>query len=81
MKLVSKDGIEMMDIRSLELQGEVLVVRGKVMGSMPTTIHLRPEDLWQAWGLVTWRMLLALPRLMWRGYRRSRAAAAATAAK
>lgn len=74
MKLVSKDGIEMMDIRSLELQGDVLVIKGKVMGSMPTTIHLRPEDLWQAWELVTWKMLLALPRLMFMGYRRTRAA-------
>ena len=73
MKLVSKDGIEMMDIRSLEREGDVLVVKGKVMGSMPTTIHLRPEDLWQAWSLLTWRILLALPRLMLKGYRKSRA--------
>jgi hypothetical protein len=73
MKLISKDGIEMMDIRSVERQGEVLVVRGKVMGSMPTTIHLRPENLWEAWQLINWRLLLALPGLLLTGYRRSKA--------
>jgi hypothetical protein len=73
MKLVSKDGIEMMEISSLDRAGDVLVVKGKVMGAMPTTIHLRPEDLWQAWKLLSWRVLLALPGLMLKGYRRSRA--------
>ena len=74
MKLVSKDGIEMMDIHSLVREGDVLVLKGKVMGSMPTTIHLRPEDLWQVWGLLSWRIVLALPGLMLKGYRRSRKA-------
>jgi hypothetical protein len=73
-KLLSKDGIEMMDIRSVDREGDVLLVKGKVMGSMPTTIHLRPEDLWQAWGLLSWRLLVALPGLLIKGYRRSRAA-------
>jgi hypothetical protein len=72
MKLVSKDGIEMMDIRSVQREGEVLVVRGKVMGSMPTTIHVRPENLWQAWQLLDWKLLFALPGLLLTGYRRSR---------
>jgi hypothetical protein len=74
MKLLSKDGIEMMDIRSLAREGEVLVIKGKVMGSMPITIHMRPEDLWQVWGLLGWRIVLALPGLMLKGYRRSRTA-------
>ena len=71
MKLMSKDGIEMMDIRSLDRDGDVLVVKGKVMGSMPTTIHLRPEDLWQAKKLLTWRIVVALPGLLLNGYRRA----------
>jgi hypothetical protein len=72
MKLLSKDGIEMMEIRSVVRDADVLVVRGKAMGSMPMTIHLRPEELWQAYRLLSWRILLALPVLMLKGYRRSR---------
>jgi hypothetical protein len=74
MKLVSKDGVEMMDIRSLERDGEVLVVKGKIMRSMPVTIHLRPEDLWQAFSLFTCTTLLRLPMLLFKGFTRSRRA-------
>jgi hypothetical protein len=72
MKLLSKDGIEMMEIRSVVREADVLVVKGKVMGSIATTIHLRPEELWQAYRLLSWRILLALPLLMLKGYQRSR---------
>ena len=69
MKLTSKDGVEMMDIRSLEREGDVLVVKGKIMRSMPVTIHIRPEDLWEAYSLFSWRLLLRLPMLMFKGFR------------
>jgi hypothetical protein len=72
MKLMSKDGVEMMDIRSLGREGDVLVVRGKIMRSMPVTLHLRPEDLWEAFSLFTWTTLLRLPMLLFKGFRRSR---------
>ncbi len=74
MKLTSKDGVEMMDIRSLEREGDVLVVKGKIMRSMPVTIHVRPEDLWQGFSLFSWSLLLRLPFLMLKGFRRSRRA-------
>jgi hypothetical protein len=74
MKLTSKDGVEMMDIRSLEREGDVLVVRGKIMRSMPLTIHLQPEDLWQAFCLFRVPLLLRLPVLLIKGFRRSRQA-------
>jgi hypothetical protein len=74
MKLRSKDGIEMMDVASLQRVGDVLVVKGKIMRSMPATIHLRPEDLWQAFSLFSWPLLLSLPWLMLKGLMRSRQA-------
>jgi hypothetical protein len=72
MKLTSKDGVEMMDIRSLEREGDVLVVKGKIMRSMPATIHLQPEDLWQALLLFRFPLLVQLPWLLLRGFMRSR---------
>jgi hypothetical protein len=72
MKLTSKDGVEMMDVRSLEREGDVLVVKGKIMRSMPVTIHVRPEDLWQAFSLFSWPLLLRVPLLMLKGFRRTR---------
>jgi hypothetical protein len=74
MKLMSKDGVEMMDVRSLEREGDLLVLKGKIMRSMPVTIHLRPEDLWQGFSLFTWPTLLRLPMLLFKGFTRSRQA-------
>lgn len=73
MKLQSKDGVEMMDIRSLEREGDILVVKGKIMRSMPATIHLRPQDLWDVLKLLKWPILWRLPMLLFKGYRQSRA--------
>jgi hypothetical protein len=73
-KLSSKDGIEMMDIRSLERAGDVLIIKGKIMRSMPATIHLRPEDLWEGVKLCSGPLLLRLPLLLFKGFRQSRRA-------
>lgn len=71
MKMFSKDGIEMMDVKSLHREGDLLVMKGKVMGSMSATIVLKPEDVWQALRLLSWSVLRRLPLILLRGYRRS----------
>jgi hypothetical protein len=70
-KLAGKDSVEIMEIHSPERAGDVLVVKGQIMHSMPATIHLRPEDLWEALALFNWRLLIRLP--LYKGFRRSRA--------
>lgn len=76
MKVYNKEGIEMMDVKSIDLDGDKLIVKGKIMGAMATTLVLRPRDLWAAWGLLGRPIVWALPRLMWQGWRASRQAAA-----
>jgi hypothetical protein len=76
MKMFTKDGIEMMDVKSIHRDGENLVLKGKMMGTMSTAIYLRPEDLWQALRLLPWLFLLSLPltlgRGCWRTFRSAR---------
>jgi hypothetical protein len=76
MKMYSKDGIEMMDIQSFHRNGAVLVMKGKMMGAMNTAVHIRPEDLWGAFRLMPWRVLLCLPWMLLKGSISSRRAAA-----
>ena len=52
MKMFSKDGVEMVDVKSVDRDGDRLVLKTKVMGSMPATIVLRPQDLWEAMRLL-----------------------------
>lgn len=71
MKMFSKEGVEMVEVKSIQRKDDTLVMKGKVMGSMATTILIRPEDCWQALQLLGWRTLLRLPLILFRGYRQA----------
>jgi hypothetical protein len=73
MKLFSKDGIEMMDVKSIQRDGDRLTLKGKMMGAMAATIHIGPEDLWAALRLFPPGLILRLPLLLYKGYRLTRA--------
>ncbi len=68
MKLYSKEGVEMMDVKSIDLDGERLVIKGKMMGSMATTIFVAPADMWGAFKLFPLRVKLRIPGLLLRGW-------------
>ena len=44
MKIYSHDGSELMQVSALERDGNVLLIKGKVFGSMPMTAKLKPEE-------------------------------------
>ena len=58
MKLYSPDKSELMDVSSLERDGDDLVIKGKVFGAMPMTARLRPEEAKKALKLIS-------PQLAW----------------
>lgn len=72
MKVYSKDGVEMMDVKTIELEGEKLVIKGKMMGAMAAVIHIKPEDMWEAFTLFPVSVKMRMPRLLWKGWRASR---------
>ena len=61
-----------MDVSSLERKGDDLVMKGKMMGTMPATIYIKPEEVWLAKNLLSWSIIWYLPALMVKGWRRSR---------
>ena len=74
MKLYSKEGVEMMDVKSIDLDGDRLVLKGKMMGTMAATIHIKPEDMWAAFQLFPWGVKLRMPLLLLKGWRAGRKA-------
>lgn len=68
MKMFSKDGMEMMDVKSIGGEGDNLILKGKVMGSIHAVIVIKPEDLWQALKLLGFSLLLRMPWLLLKGY-------------
>ncbi|WP_313054263.1 hypothetical protein [Pseudomonas lopnurensis] len=68
MKMFSKEGVEMVDVKSITRDGERLVIKGKVMGAMTTTILVSPEDCWQAARLLGLGVILRLPLILLKGW-------------
>lgn len=66
MKLYGPDNREMMQVSSIERQGDELVLKGKVFGAMPMTAKLRPEELRAALKLVDFRTLLFVLSMVFR---------------
>ena len=64
MKLYSADKSELMDVSSIERDGNDLVIKGMVFAAMPMAARLRPEEAKKALKLVdlkTALFILSLP--------------------
>ena len=66
MKLYGPDNKELMTVTAIERQGNELVVKGKIFGTMPMTAKIRPSEVRKAWKLVSFRTLLFLFTLPFR---------------
>ena len=71
MKIFSKEGVEMIDISSVTLIENKIVIKGKMMKSMATTLHVEPKGVWEAFRLFPLRLLVRLPMLLLLGLRSS----------
>ena len=72
MKIFSKDGVEMMDISSISLADGRIIIKGKMMKSMATTLHVEPKGVWEAFRLFPWNLLIRLPIMLIQGWSASK---------
>jgi len=66
MKIYSQDGSELMDVSSLERDGNQLVIKGKVFGSMPMSARLRPDEARKGLRMLNFKLVLFLLTLLFR---------------
>ena len=60
MKIKSADGSELMLVSALERDGNLLVIKGKIMGAMPMTAKLSPSEFRKGFGLLNLKLFLFL---------------------
>jgi len=60
MKIKSADGSELMQVSALERDGNLLVIKGKIMGAMPMTAKLSPSEFRKGFGLLDLKLFLFL---------------------
>ena len=71
MKMYSKEGNIMMDTKSLRREGDVLIMKGKMMEAMSMSIYLKPEDIWEGKKLLSWSIIWYMPVIIIKGWWRS----------
>jgi hypothetical protein len=58
MRVFGADNKELMTVTAIERQGNELVVKGKIFGTMPMTAKLRPAEVREAVKLLGFRNIL-----------------------
>ena len=66
MKIYAHDGSELMEVESLDRDGNQLVIKGKVFGSMPMSARLKPEEARQGLKLLSPGLIGFLLTLLFR---------------
>jgi hypothetical protein len=66
MKILDAQDKELMTVRKIERDGNVLVIRGKIFGAMPMVAKLTPVEARAALKLLDFRTVLFLLTLLFR---------------
>ena len=66
MKVYAQDNSELMEISSLERDGNLLVIKGKVFGTMPMTAKVRPQEARKGLRLLNFKLVLFLLTFLFR---------------
>lgn len=66
MKIYNPDKTELMDVTGLEQDGHVLLIKGKVFGTMPMTARLTPEEARKGLKLLNWKLFFFLLTFLFR---------------
>jgi len=66
MKIFGQDNSELMQVTSLEREGDKLVMKGKVFGSMPMTAKLTPQEARNALKLLNFKLVVFLATFLFR---------------
>ena len=67
MKVYTPDKSELMMISKVERDGRILLIHGKIMGSLPMKAVIRPDEARKAFGLIGLKTFLFLLTFLFRG--------------
>ena len=71
MKIKSTDGSDLMQVNALERDGDMLVIKGRIMGAMPMTAKFSPAEFRKGFGLLNVRLFFFLLIFPFRGWGKS----------
>jgi hypothetical protein len=66
MKIFGPDNQELIAISAIERDGAELVLRGKILGTLPMSARIRPQEARRGLKLLDWRTAMFVLSLPWR---------------
>ena len=65
--LYSADNSKLMEVSELAVDGNQLLIKGKIFGAMPMTAKLRPEEARKLFGMLNFKLIFFLLTFPFRG--------------
>ncbi|UWG98764.1 hypothetical protein LPY66_08220 [Dehalobacter sp. DCM] len=75
--MVNRTGGGLAEMTQIRMKDGNIIAKSILLGSMPETIYIKPEEICKAVALVDLDVILALPGLLYRGWKINRAQAEA----
>lgn len=72
MKLTDKYGNVLVVGNAIEKDGENLLFKANLLGTMPSTIYVKPENVWELWQMIPFSVMLSLPGMLLKGRKEAR---------
>ena len=69
-------GNPMANIKKITFKDGNIAAKAVLLGSMPSTMYMRPEEVWKVLGMISFETLLGMPKFLIVGARRVNAEAA-----
>ena len=69
---VDKNGVILSEISAIRCKGDDLTIKANLLGTMPTTIYVHPEEIWKTLGMIDSTVIARLPVLLLKGWWRTR---------
>jgi hypothetical protein len=71
MKIVGADNKELMGVSAIARDGNKLVIKGKIFGTMPMTAKLTPEEARTGLKLLNFKLIIFLLTFLFRSTKKS----------
>ncbi len=71
MKIVGADNKELMGVSAIARDGNKLVIKGKIFGTMPMTAKLTPEEARNGLKLLNFKLIIFLLTFLFRSTKKS----------
>lgn len=72
--IYTKEGGVLVEMTRMTYKEGIIEMKGKAFGSMPQTMHVRPEEIWSMLGLAPFEVITHLPKMLYVGWKRSKEA-------